>query len=84
MKVLMLNYEFPPIGGGAGKAHLCLLREFAGREDLEIDVLTSGPEPGFVVEEFSDNITIYKVGIHKRNLHYWRKVEVLARASRWG
>lgn len=77
MKILMTNYEFPPIGGGAGKAHLCLLEEFSGREDLQIDVLTSAPRPGFVVEDFADNIRIYKVGIHKRNLHYWRKVEVL-------
>jgi glycosyltransferase involved in cell wall biosynthesis len=73
----MLNYEFPPIGGGAGKAHLCLLREFSGNNSLLIDVLTSAPRPGFIVESFSDNITIYKVGVHKKNLHFWRKTEVI-------
>lgn len=73
----MLNYEFPPIGGGAGRAHLCLLKEYAGREDLVIDVLTSAPKPGFFVEKFADNITIYKVGVHKKNLHYWHKTEVV-------
>lgn len=73
----MLNYEFPPIGGGAGKAHLCMLREFAGNSSLVIDVLTSAPKPGFTVENFSNNITIYKVGVHKKNLHFWRKVEVI-------
>ena len=77
MKILMANYEFPPIGGGAGKAHLCLLEEFSGKEDLAIDVLTSAPQPGFSAEDFADNIRIYKVGLHKRNLHYWRKIEVL-------
>ncbi len=77
MKILMLNYEFPPIGGGAGKAHLCLLREYAGNKELIIDVLTSAPEPGFTTEKLAENITIYKVGVHKKNLHYWRKVEVL-------
>ena len=77
MNVLMLNYEFPPIGGGAGKAHLCMLKEFAGNNSLAIDVLTSAPQPGFTVEDFSDNITIYKVGVHKKNLHFWRKVEVI-------
>ncbi|HUS72761.1 MAG TPA: hypothetical protein VMY06_06805 [Sedimentisphaerales bacterium] len=30
----MLNYEFPPIGGGAGKAHLCMLRKFAVNNNL--------------------------------------------------
>ena len=77
LRILMLNYEFPPIGGGAGKAHLCILREFAGNSSLVIDVLTSAPQPGFTVENFSENITIYKVGVHKKNLHFWRKVEVI-------
>jgi len=77
MKILMLNYEFPPIGGGAAKANLCLLRQYAGRNDLRIDMLTSAPKPGFVSENFSENITIHKVGIHKKHLHFWRRAEVI-------
>lgn len=77
LNLLMLNYEFPPIGGGAGKAHLCLLEQFAGNSSLNIDVLTSAPKPGFTKEEYSENITIYKVGVHKKNLHFWRRIEVL-------
>ncbi|MHC4146897.1 MAG: glycosyltransferase family 4 protein [Planctomycetota bacterium] len=73
----MLNYEFPPIGGGAANAHLCLLRQYAGNDDLRVDVLTSAPKPGIVTEKFADNITIYKVGIHKKHLHFWRKIEVI-------
>ncbi|MGA2070374.1 MAG: glycosyltransferase family 4 protein [Sedimentisphaerales bacterium] len=85
MKIMMLNYEFPPIGGGAGKAHLAILKQYAIRNDIVVDVVTSGPKPGSYVEKLSDNITIYKVGVHKKNLHYWRKIEVvewLAKA-RW-
>jgi len=77
LKILMSNYEFPPIGGGAAKAHQCLLKQYADNSELRIDVLTSGPKPGFTTEQFSDNITIYKVGTHKKNLHYWRKIEVI-------
>jgi glycosyltransferase involved in cell wall biosynthesis len=77
MKILMLNYEFPPIGGGAAKAHLCLLRQYADNSDLQVHVLTSAPKPGAVTEKFAENITIYKVGIHKKQLHFWRKVEVI-------
>jgi glycosyltransferase involved in cell wall biosynthesis len=73
----MLNYEFPPIGGGAGKAHFCLLNEYAGNEELVIDVLTSAPEPGFTTEKLAENITIYKAGVHKKNLHFWRRIEVV-------
>ncbi|MHC4215134.1 MAG: glycosyltransferase family 4 protein [Planctomycetota bacterium] len=77
LRILMLNYEFPPIGGGAANAHLHLLKEYAGNGKLRVDVLTSGPEPGFSKEALSDNVTIYKVGIHKKDLHYWRKIEVI-------
>jgi glycosyltransferase involved in cell wall biosynthesis len=77
MKILMLNYEFPPIGGGAGHAHRCLLGEYSRNKNLHVDVLTSGCGPGLVREDFADNIRIYKVGIHKKNLHYWRKLEVV-------
>jgi glycosyltransferase involved in cell wall biosynthesis len=80
---MMLNYEFPPIGGGAGKAHQAILKQYAIRNDILVDVVTSGPKPGSYVEKLSDNITIYKVGVHKKNLHHWHKIEVvewLARA----
>jgi len=77
MKILMLNYEFPPIGGGAANAHLCLLKQYADNDDLQVDVLTSAPKPGIVTEKFADNITIYRVGIHKKHLHFWRKIEVI-------
>jgi glycosyltransferase involved in cell wall biosynthesis len=73
----MLNYEFPPIGGGAANAHLCLLKQYAGNTGLTIDVLTSAPKPGLIKENFAENITIYKVGLHKKQLHHWRKTEVI-------
>jgi glycosyltransferase involved in cell wall biosynthesis len=77
MKILMLNYEFPPIGGGAGNANLCLLKEYAGNSELVVDVLTSGARPGFFEEKLAENITIYRVGVHKKDLHFWRKTEVI-------
>ena len=82
MKVLMLNYEFPPIGGGGGQAHLNLLMQYAGKQDLQVDVLTSAPQPGYVTETFAQNVTIYKVGIRKKDLHFWRRTEVLAWLAR--
>lgn len=73
----MLNYEFPPIGGGAANAHLHLLKQYADNSDLEVDVLTSAQKPGFFEEMFCENITVFRVGVHKKNLHFWRKIEVL-------
>jgi glycosyltransferase involved in cell wall biosynthesis len=76
-RLLMLNFEFPPIGGGAAHAHLNLLKQYAKCDDLSVDVLTSAPQPGIFTERFSDNTTIYKVGLHKKDLHFWRKAEVV-------
>lgn len=73
----MLNYEFPPIGGGAANANLCLLKEYAKNNDLTVDLLTSARRPGFFEEELAKNIRIYKVGLHKKSLHYWRRTEVI-------
>ncbi len=77
MKILMLNYEFPPIGGGGGQAHRALLQQYAGRPDLEVDVVTSAPKPGVFMEQMAANVLIFKVGIRKRNLHLWRRSEVI-------
>jgi L-malate glycosyltransferase len=77
MKILMLNYEFPPIGGGGGQAHLALLQQYARRQDLDVDVLTSAPKPGLSTEEFARNIRVLKVGVHKKDLHLWQRGEII-------
>lgn len=77
MKILMLNYEFPPIGGGAGRAHKAILGELAHDRDITIDVLTSAPLEQAGTEHLNDRITIEKIGISKKNLHHWRHSEIL-------
>ena len=73
----MLNYEFPPIGGGAGQAHLNILHQFANHPEVQIDVLTCAVGRGIEIEKFSSNINIHRIGIRKKNLHYWLKIEVI-------
>lgn len=69
-RVLLLNYEYPPLGGGAGNATRFLLREFAGRRDLEVIVITSSHGPARI-EHPADNVTIHFLDIGKRgSLHY--------------
>lgn len=41
MRVLMLNYEYPPLGGGAANATEKILRVFAEESDIEVDLVTS-------------------------------------------
>ncbi len=73
----MVNYEYPPLGGGAGKANKCLLNEFANSPLVKVDLLTSGLKSEPDIENPAQNITIYKIPINKKNLHYWKKNEVL-------
>lgn len=76
MKILMLNYEFPPLGGGAANANYYLFKEFSKNKDLKIDLVTSSQNT-FKIEKFSDNITIHKLDVGKKSLHYWTMPEIL-------
>ncbi|MBT3721622.1 glycosyltransferase family 4 protein [archaeon] len=75
MKILMLNYEFPPIGGGSANATNQVLNELAKYDDVEIDLVTSS-KGKYQVEKFSKNITIYKLNINKKNPHFFSTKEI--------
>lgn len=76
MKILMINFEFPPIGGGTANANYYLLKEFSNFSYLEIDLVTSKLGSGNEVESFSEKINIHKIGLHKNNLHHWTALEM--------
>ncbi len=76
MRVLMVNYEFPPIGGGTGVACSQLLAEFANRPGIVIDLVTSGTIPQPTVERLASNIEIHRLPVAKRDLFYWRAGEL--------
>lgn len=89
MRVLMLNYEYPPLGGGAGNATFYLLREFAKWENLTVDLITSTAKSRCEKEILAGNITIYKIPIRKKTIHYWTIWEIFVwsiaafRVSHW-
>jgi glycosyltransferase involved in cell wall biosynthesis len=76
LRVLMVNYEFPPLGGGTGIACSQLLAEFAGRPDLTVDLITSGMAGLTGVERLADNIELHRLPIGKRDLYFWRAAEL--------
>lgn len=41
MKILYLNYEYPPLGGGASVATEAILREWAKTSDMEVHLVTA-------------------------------------------
>ena len=78
LRVLMINYEYPPIGGGTGKACAHLLAELGRRQDVTVDLVTSGVRSQLTITPLSDNITLHQLPIAKRDLQYWRVGEILA------
>jgi phosphatidylinositol alpha-1,6-mannosyltransferase len=77
MRILMLDNELPPLGGGMGTANLALLKNFAHRRDLEIDVITSALDGRKGFEQFSEHIRIFKVPVWNKNIHHSSNRELI-------
>lgn len=63
MRILVLNHEFPPIGGGGGRAaeHIC---QALAKRGYEIEVLTSHLE-GLTYEEERDGYHITRISCQR-------------------
>lgn len=79
MKILFFNYEYPPLGGGAGNASFFILHEFAKIPDLEVDFITSSFDKDFHLEKIGDNVKIYKlpIGKNSENIHFQSQKDLL-------
>ena len=87
MNVLMFNYEYPPLGGGAGNATAYLLKEFQTVPDLHVDLVTSSTHK-YHTESLGERLHIHFLDIGKRgNLHFQTNRELLTyscKALRYG
>jgi glycosyltransferase involved in cell wall biosynthesis len=75
MRVLLLNYEFPPLGGGAGVATQALGRGLASR-GVTVDVVTAGEKEDQRTEVHWDGhatqeglLTVYRVKSRRTGVH---------------
>jgi phosphatidylinositol alpha-1,6-mannosyltransferase len=81
MRILMLDNEFPPLGGGMGTVNQALLQCYAGTPDLEIDLVTSALGGKREVEQFAERIRMIKVPVWNRNIHHCTARELLLFAA---
>ncbi|PIP27954.1 MAG: hypothetical protein COX29_03580 [Candidatus Moranbacteria bacterium CG23_combo_of_CG06-09_8_20_14_all_35_22] len=79
MRILILNYEYPPLGGGAGNAVFYLLKEFSKNSDLYVDLVTSSADKKYHLEKIGENIEIHKLPIGKNNskMHFQTNKDLL-------
>lgn len=65
-RLLLINYEYPPLGGGAGNATLYTARELV-RLGYDVDVLTSrfGDQPEI---ESTDGFTIHRLPVQRARM----------------
>ena len=75
MRVLILNYEYPPLGGGAGVATQAIARGLASR-GVTVDVITAGDRDECRSEVLWDGhaseegmLTVYRVKCRRRGIH---------------
>lgn len=64
MRILMINYEFPPLGGGGGVASYQIAKALVEREH-EVDILTTRWR-GLPSEDVVDGLTVYRVRVAGR------------------
>jgi glycosyltransferase involved in cell wall biosynthesis len=64
MRILMINYEFPPLGGGGGVASYQIAKALTEREH-EVDILTTRWR-GLPSEEVLDGLRVYRVPVAGR------------------
>ncbi|MCP4401301.1 MAG: glycosyltransferase family 4 protein, partial [bacterium] len=74
MNILIINYEFPPIGGGGGIATYYIARELC-RKGHQVTVLTSHFRELRWYEELED-IHIYRVPVLRKRRDYCSILEM--------
>lgn len=67
LRILMLNYEFPPVGGGAGRATFYIARELV-KKGHDVDVITSSFQ-NLINEENIEGVRVYRVKSWRKSIH---------------
>lgn len=72
----MINYEYPPLGGGGSNATKYILEQFSKGFDVEIDLVTTSSKNYYYTQSISSKVKIYFLPIKKKHLHYWKEREI--------
>jgi len=76
MKILLVNYEYPPLGGGAANATQALAREFAAAGH-DVRVLTSRFRGQPELETVAEGFTVERLPVWRRHMDRCAPPEML-------
>lgn len=79
-RILVLNYEFPPLGGGASPVSYEIAKHLSETGDFDIDVVTMGYKDLPKYEEVNKHFRIYRVKClrsKKELCHPWEQATYL-------
>jgi len=79
-RILVLNYEFPPLGGGASPVSYEIAERLSKTGDFDIDVVTMGYKDLSKYEEVNSNFRIHRVKClrsKKELCHPWEQATYL-------
>ncbi len=82
MRLLMLNNEFPPLGGGTGTVNRAILLQLARVPDLRIDLITSAIGQQAEGDSFAESVRLFKVPVDNQNIHHSSNRELITYARR--
>ena len=77
MRILMLNNEYPPLGGGTGTVNEAILNEFSRYPELDIDLVTSSAGEAFEAGLLFDRFRIFRLPVNRYNIHHASNAELL-------
>src|SRR5919106_3275871 len=77
VRVLMLCYEYPPLGGGTAAACSYLLSELALTDGVDVDLVTSGTQPKVERADLAPHVRIHRLPVAKTDARFWRARELV-------
>lgn len=77
MRILVLNYEYPPLGGGAGNATHFLCGEW-GKCGITVDIVTTWFTGLKISEKESENVTVHRVHSLRKRAEQSNPLEMMS------
>ncbi len=65
MRILFLNYEYPPLGGGAANATKYLLHAYKDKKNISVDLVTTAADNKERTEDLGGGVRVHYVAINK-------------------